>query len=182
MEPLITERLLLRQWKESDSKDLYEYAKSEKVGPNAGWPPHKNEEESKDIIKMFIKNNDTYVVVLKAENKVIGGIGLHDRKPDDRLAELKQKEIGYVLNPEYWGRGIIPEAVNGLLQHGFNELHLDLIWCAHFDFNHNSKRVIEKCGFTYRFQKNEKLRLLDNKDVINLYYSMLKSDYMGRNR
>jgi ribosomal-protein-alanine N-acetyltransferase len=50
METLITERLILREWKETDSKDLYVYAKSELVGPNAGWPPHKNEEESKEII------------------------------------------------------------------------------------------------------------------------------------
>lgn len=99
METLITERLILREWKETDSKDLYEYAKSELVGPNAGWPPHKNEEESKEIIKMFIRDDNTYAIVLKEENKVIGGIGLHDRKPDDSLTELKQKEIGYVLNP-----------------------------------------------------------------------------------
>lgn len=153
METLITERLILREWKETDSKDLYEYAKSELVGPNAGWPPHKNEEESKEIIKMFIRDDNTYAIVLKEENKVIGGIGLHDRKPDDSLTELKQKEIGYVLNPKYWGRGIIPEAVNCLL----------------------------KYGFKYRFQKNEKLRLLDNKEVTTLYYCMFKSHYIEHN-
>src|SRR5690554_3558265 len=110
MEILRTDRLIIRRWKENDSKDLYEYAKSELVGPNAGWPPHKDEEESKEIIKMFIRNMDSYAIVLKSENKVIGGIGLHDRKPDDSLAELRQKEIGYVLNPKYWGKGIVPEA------------------------------------------------------------------------
>jgi [ribosomal protein S5]-alanine N-acetyltransferase len=178
MEPLITERLILREWKESDSKDLFEYAKNELVGPNAGWQPHKNEEESIDIIKMFIRNNDTYAVVLKAENKVIGSIGLHDRKPDDGLTELKQKEIGYVLNPEYWGRGIIPEAVKCLIKYGFNKLNLDLIWCGHFNFNHNSKRVNEKCGFIYKFQKNEILKLLDNKEVTTLYYCLFKSNYI----
>lgn len=181
METLITERLILREWKEADSKDLYEYAKSELVGPNAGWPPHKNEEESKEIVKMFIKNNDTYAIVLKSENKVIGGIGLHDRKPDKNLNELNQKEIGYVLNPKYWGKGIIPEAVNCLIKYGFNELNLDLIWCGHFDFNNNSKRVNEKCGFKYRFRKNEKLNLLNNKKVITLYYCIFKFQYIKHN-
>ena len=42
-----------REWRESDSSDLYEYAKSDLVGPNAGWKPHKSEGESKDIIKML---------------------------------------------------------------------------------------------------------------------------------
>ena len=177
METLITNRLELRQWRESDSKDLYEFAKSELVGPNAGWPPHKNEEASLDIIKMFIKNNDVYSIVLKSENKVIGSIGVHDRKPDITLSNLKQKEIGYVLNPKYWGNGFIPEAVKCLIKYGFNELNLDLVWCGHFDFNHNSRRVIEKCGFKYRFQKTERLKLLDNKEVTTLYYNISKSEY-----
>ncbi|MCB2341466.1 GNAT family N-acetyltransferase [Clostridium estertheticum] len=178
METLVTNRLILREWKESDSADLYEYAKSELVGPSAGWPPHKNEEDSKGIIKMFIENNETYAVVLKSENKVIGGIGLHNRKPDDSLFDMKQKEIGYVLNPKYWGNGFIPEAVHYLIRYGFNKLNLDLIWCGHFDFNSKSKRVIEKCGFKYRFQKTDRLILLDNKEVITLYYNIFKSDYI----
>lgn len=179
MKILVTDRLILRKWKESDSTDLYEYAQSELVGPNAGWPPHKNEEESKKIIKMFMEDTETYAIVLKSENKVVGGIGLHNTKPDDKSIHLKQREIGYVLNPKYWGKGIVPEAVNSLIDYGFNELKLDIIWCGHFSFNYNSKRVNEKCGFTYRFQKDEKLKLLDNKEVTTLYYSILKSEYFN---
>ena len=65
MNILNSERLILREWRESDSSDLYEYAKSDLVGPNAGWKPHKSEGESKDIIKMFIDNNDTYAIVFR---------------------------------------------------------------------------------------------------------------------
>ncbi len=178
MKELITERLILREWKLKDSKDLYEYARSELVGPNAGWPPHKNEEESKEIIKGFIENQVIYAIVLKSEDKVIGGIGLHDRKPDKNIDNLKQREIGYVLNPKYWGREIVPEAVNELIRYSFEELNLDLIWCGHFDFNNNSKRVCEKCGFKYKFSKNEKLKLLNNKEVTTLYYCIYKSELL----
>ncbi|MCU9595887.1 GNAT family N-acetyltransferase [Caldibacillus thermolactis] len=179
METLFSERLILRQWKESDSKDLYEYAKSELVGPNAGWAPHNSEDESKEVIKLFIEENDTYAVVLKEENKVIGSVGLHDRQPDKSLVDLKQKEIGYVLNPDYWGRGMIPEAVNRVIQYGFEKLDLDIIWCGHFDFNYNSKRVCEKCGFQYRFKKKNILKRLGNKEVTSLYYSLTKEEYFN---
>ena len=179
METLTTGRLILREWRETDSKDLQEYAKSDLVGPNAGWPPHKDEEESKAIIQMFIKNNDSYAIVLKEENKVIGGIGLHNRKPDDSLSDLNQREIGYVLNPKYWGKGIVPEAVNCLINYGFNDMNLDLIWCGHYDFNNKSKRVVEKCNFKYRLKKDEKLRLLDNKEVTTLYYTIFRTDYFN---
>ncbi|MCM3024450.1 GNAT family N-acetyltransferase [Heyndrickxia ginsengihumi] len=121
MEPLKTDRLIIRNWKLSDSTDLYEYAKSELVGPNAGWAPHKNEEESKEAINSFIENEDTYAIVLKNENKMIGSIGLHSRKPDDSLADLKQREIGYVLHPQYWGKEIMPEAVKRIIHYGFIE-------------------------------------------------------------
>ena len=89
METIFTDRLILRPWSLNDSSDLYEYAQSELVGPNAGWKPHKSEEESKEIINMFITNNDSYAIVLKEENKVIGGIGLHNRKPDVSLEDLE---------------------------------------------------------------------------------------------
>ncbi|MCK6258969.1 GNAT family N-acetyltransferase [Fictibacillus sp. KIGAM418] len=183
MRELQTERLLLRPWKESDVKDLYDYAKSDLVGPNAGWKPHKDEEESKEIIQMFLESNDVlYAIELLSEHKVIGSIGLHDRKPDETLSHLNQKEIGYVLNPAYWGKGYVPEAVNRVLEHGFEDLYLDIVWCGHYDFNHNSKRVNEKCGFNYRFSENKILERLDGQEVVCLYYSILKSEYQnGKN-
>ena len=105
---------------------------------------------------------------------------MRKRKPDEKLYNLKQREIGYVLNPKYWGNGYMPEAVNALLNYAFNELKLDLIWCCHFDFNNNSKRVIEKCGFNYKFTKDKKLNLLNNKKVKTLYYNILKSEYINK--
>lgn len=38
---LMTERLLLRSWRENDAESLFEYAKDPDIGPIAGWPPHK---------------------------------------------------------------------------------------------------------------------------------------------
>ncbi|MDS0524578.1 GNAT family N-acetyltransferase [Clostridium sp. SHJSY1] len=168
---------MLRPWQESDYLDVFEYAKDPRVGPNAGWPIHKTEDDSKRIVNMFIKNKDCYAVVLKNKNKVIGSIGLHKRIPDENKKNLNQREIGYVLNPAYWGNEYIPEAVNLLIKFGFEKLHLDIIWCGHYNFNKNSKRVVEKCGFIYRFNKDTKLKLLDNKIVNELYYSITRNDY-----
>lgn len=172
MKQLETKRLILREWNFSDSDDLYEYAKNELVGPNAGWSPHKSETESKEIIKMFIESQETYAIQLKESNKVIGSIGLHKRDNSNN-----QSEIGYVLNPDYWGQGIIPEAVERIKEYGFIDLSLDEIWCAHFDFNHKSKRVNEKCGFKYQFTKKDILKQLNDKEVNTLYYCILKSEY-----
>ncbi len=177
MKEFKTERLILREWKLSDSQDLFEYAKSELVGPKAGWAPHKTEAESVEIIKNFIEEGSVYAIELASENKVVGGIGLHKRTPKEELAHLKQREFGYVLNPKYWGQGIVPEAVKCLIQYGFEDLNLDIIWCGHYSDNVKSKRVIEKVAFKYDFTKNEILKALDNKAVETLYYTISKDDY-----
>ena len=56
-------------------------------------------------------------------------------------------------------------------------MNLDLIWCGHYDFNNNSKRVIEKCGFKYKFTRKKILERLDNIEVNVLYYSILRDEY-----
>lgn len=172
-----TDRLILRNWDLSDFVDLYEYAKSPLVGPNAGWLPHKNEEESKKIISMFIEENDVLAIELKSNKKVIGSIGLHERKPDENINETKQCEIGFVLNPDYWGRGLVPEAVNEMIRAGFDEFGMEIIWCGHFEENNRSKRVVEKCGFEYKFKKEEIKPLLNNKTVMVYYYNLIKKNY-----
>lgn len=177
MRNLETKRLLLRKFKESDSKDVFEYAKNDLVGPNAGWKPHKTEEESKQIINKFIEKDDTYAIVLKSENKVIGSIGFHEKGSDSSIENKCQREIGYALNPKYWGQGIVPEAVKAVIEYGFNELNVDLIWCGHAEFNYNSKRVIEKCGFTYKFTKKQNLIHLNNKEILSLFYNISKKEY-----
>ena len=73
---------------------------------------------------------------------------------------------------------VIPSCI--LFVSKFNELNLDLIWCAHADFNHNSKRVIDKCGFNYKFTKCVKRKLLDNQEVNTLYYNLAKSEYLSK--
>ena len=57
MKTLETQRLLLSAWRKKDAADLYEYAKNPNVGPHAGWKPHGDVKESRQIIKtLFIPN------------------------------------------------------------------------------------------------------------------------------
>ena len=145
-----TERLLLRAFKETDLSDFYEYAKVDGVGEMAGWPHHENIEESKKILDRFIKNDIVFAIVYKENNKVIGSLGVEECGLVDKLIEfegLLGRELGYVLSKNYWGNGIMPEAVKGVIDYLFNDLNLDYITIGHFSRNNQSRRVIEKCGF-----------------------------------
>lgn len=144
-----TERLLLRPWEESDAAALYALASTPDIGPRCGWRPHTCEEESADIIRNVFTGEEICAVVLRASGEVIGSVGvipLEGLWPD-------RPELGYWLGKPYWGRGLIPEAAREMIRRAFEELCYEELWCAHFDFNAQSRRVIEKCGFHFRYEK-----------------------------
>lgn len=146
---LETKRLTLRPWQEEDAEALYKYAKDPKVGPIAGWSVHTSVENSLQVIKEVLDSEETYAVVLKEESEPIGSIGLMIGDKSNIEITSDEGEIGYWLGVPYWGQGLIPEAVQELIRHGFENLNLKKIWCGYFEDNENSHRVQEKCGFKY---------------------------------
>ena len=146
---LQTQRLLLRPWKKEDLDDFYVYASVDGVGQMAGWKPHENKEESQKILDHFIEGKRTFA--LEYEGKVIGSLGIekYDEEKFPELTDIRCREIGYVLSKDYWGQGLMPEAVTEVIRYLFEELKLDAILCGHFLSNHRSQRVQEKCGFRH---------------------------------
>lgn len=144
-----TDRLVLRPWRESDLEDFYEYASVEGVGEMAGWKHHRTIEETKNILGFFIRDKKTFALELKENGKVIGSLGLEEMDIDPVEGEKLGREIGYVLSKAYWGRGLMPEAVRAVMDYCFGTLGFDYLTCGHFTRNDRSRRVIEKCGFTF---------------------------------
>ena len=146
---LHTERLTLRPFRTEDLEDFYEYAKVDGVGQMAGWIPHKDIEESRMILNMFMEEKKTFA--LEHEGKVIGSLGIepYNEEHFPELADVRCREIGYVLSKDYWGRGLVPEAVKEVVRYLFEDVGLDVILCGHFLWNRQSERVQEKCGFRH---------------------------------
>lgn len=153
---LRTERLVLRPWRESDAESLYEYAKDPSVGPIAGWAVHTSVEYSLNIIRNALSAPETYAVCLKEDNKAIGSIGLMIGESSNIDIPETEGEIGYWIGVPFWGQGLIPEAVREIIRYAFGELKLAKLWCGYFDGNIKSKRVQEKCGFTYHHTEVDK--------------------------
>lgn len=145
-----TSRLMLRSFTPDDLDDFYEYASVNGVGEMAGWKHHESKEESKMILDAFIKEDKVFAIVNKSNNKVIGSLGIEMYSTEDVLSELdcyQGRELGFVLSKDYWGKGIIPEAVKAIMDYLFKELDLDFLLCGYFNFNKQSKRAQDKCGF-----------------------------------
>ena len=152
-----TPRLILRPWALSDLNDLYEYASVPGVGEMAGWQHHQTKEESQSILERFQKGNKTLALQLKENGKVIGSLGLEEMDTDP-FPEKLGREIGYVLSKDYWGRGLMPEAVQAVIHYCFHTLHYDFLTCGHFVQNNQSRRVIEKCGFSFFAESKHETR------------------------
>ena len=148
---LETDRLILRAWEITDLDDFFEYASVEGVGEKAGWEHHKSKDKSLEILKMFIEEKKVFAIVLKENQKVIGSIGIEElgEELDKDLDNLPGRELGYVLNKDYWNKGIMKEAVSKVVDYCFNTLKLNFLMASYFNHNIASKKVLENLNFKF---------------------------------
>lgn len=166
-----TKRLVLREIHITDAEDMFEYSKNPNVGPNAGWKPHQNIEETIGIINaIFLEKDGIFGIVYN--NKMIGSVGLID---DPKRENPNAKMLGYALGEEYWGQGIMTEAANAVVKFGFEEMKLDLISAYCYPFNKRSKSVIKKLGFEYEGTLKLCEKLYNGKTYDNECYYLLKN-------
>ena len=92
---LETERLTLRPWKTSDAESLYRYARDERVGFPAGWPPHGSVADSKEIIRTVFSQDGVFAVTLKGQDTAIGCIGLIRGAASNLPISDNEGEISY---------------------------------------------------------------------------------------
>jgi ribosomal-protein-alanine N-acetyltransferase len=166
---LWTKRLILRPFLASDLDAFFEYASVPGVGEMAGWKHHETKEESEKILSTFVNQQTIYALFSIEQQKVIGSIGVHHRPNATFIPGERSCELGFVLSKTEWGKGLMAEAVKALLRHLMDDLHYDVVWVGHFYYNDQSKRVIQKCGFTY-FGERLYHHAGTNKDILEVVY------------
>ncbi len=149
MPTLATERLLLRPMRTSDAYDMYEYACREDVTEYLLWAPHPSVGSTREYLAYIEQRYATcdfydWAVTLKDSGKMIGTVGFTRLDMTHRLGE-----IGYVLNPEYHGKGLGTEAAREIVRFGFDVLELHRIEAKFMLGNTASMHVMEKLGMTF---------------------------------
>ena len=145
---LETERLILRPMETGDAADMFDYAKRIDTTRYLLWHPHPSVEYTRSYLAMigrFYRKGQFFdwAIVEKASGRMIGTCGF------TRLAEQHHLgEVGYVLNPDYHGRGYATEAVGAVIAFGFEKLELHRIEGRYMVENSPSRRVMERCGLT----------------------------------
>jgi RimJ/RimL family protein N-acetyltransferase len=143
-----TERLVLRLWRPDDLDRLAQIFAKEPVWRypfQRGW----TREETEDFLNRKIdewqrRGFSQWAVELKADARLIGFLGL---APPEFLPEVMPTvEVGWRLDPEWWGRGLATEGGRAALRYGFDTLGLDEVVSIYEPGNVASGRVMERLG------------------------------------
>ncbi len=173
---LTTQRLVLRGPMEKDMQPMFDIHTDPDVMRYYGVKPYDTMEKSKKHLDWLTKLHREeiglrWIITLKDEDTCIGDVGFYDWEKKHSRAE-----IGYILGKQYWGKGIMTEAIKAALDYGFNEMNLNRIQALIDPRNDASKRVAEKHGFqyegTFRDYEYEYGGFID----LNMY-SVLKREY-----
>jgi [ribosomal protein S5]-alanine N-acetyltransferase len=161
----------LRPWRDGDEASLVHHANNIKIWENVRdhFPyPYTMEEARRWLFHASTALADK-VFAIEINGNAVGSIGLVSQEDVYR----KSMEIGYWLGEEFWGRGIITEAVGAVTEYGFHQFDIVRIFADIFEWNMASARVLEKNG--YRFEARLKNAVFKNRRLADvLIYSILK--------
>ena len=141
-----TKRLILRRIELRDYEDMYEYSADLDVTKYLTWTPHSNTTETRDYIVDIQKKYDAgkfydWGLVYKADGRFVGTCGFTSINLTQNTCE-----IGYVLSKRYWGMGLIPEALECVMDFAFSYFGFDKIQARFLEGNIQSQKVMQKMG------------------------------------
>ncbi|MEF2919340.1 MAG: GNAT family N-acetyltransferase [Acutalibacteraceae bacterium] len=144
MSILHTDRLVLRPFKEDDAQAVYKnWTYDQRVAQYCRWYPHNSVEDTIGYLNMCcINKEECWAITLKETGEPIGAVDVVG------IDSVGVPEIGYVLAYDYWGKGIMTEAVNAVIEELFKFGYKKICACHNVD-NPASGKVMEKCGMTY---------------------------------
>ena len=171
-----TPRLVLRPFVREDAQAMFDnWASDPAVTKFLSWPTYRSVEDAHSILNVWLESYgkpDFYqwAIVLKELNQPIGSIGVVNS--DDRVDMV---EIGYCIGRNWWGRGIMPEALSAVMVYLFDEVGMQRIEAGHDPDNPASGAVLRKCGLQYEGTLRRRIR--SNRGITDVaWYSILKEE------
>jgi [ribosomal protein S5]-alanine N-acetyltransferase len=173
---LETERLLLRRLDKTDVNEVFALRSNASTMKYIPRPLIENNEQAQAHITMIndkIDNNEgiNWAITIKGNPKLIGIIGHYKIQLENYRAE-----IGYMILPEFNGKGIVTEAIKEVARYGFEEMQLHSIEAVIDPNNLASERVLQKNGFVKEAHILEN-EYFDGKFIDTVIYSLLRRNF-----
>ena len=165
----------IRKWKRSDAKDLAIALSNKRIQDNLrdGLPYPYTEQDGADYISAMLSadENEVFAFAVTVDGSAVGSIGVFRRENIHR----QTAELGYYLAEEYWGKGIMTEAVTQVCKYVFEKSDVIRIYAEPFAYNAPSCRVLEKAGFQY--EGTLRSNAVKNGKILDMkMYSLLKTE------
>ena len=146
---LQTNRLFLRPIVVSDAPALFEARGDAEVMRYWDWPAQKDVAAVERIFaehapELSSETARWWAVALSPDGPPIGECDLSEIDIHHGRAE-----VGFLFARRHWGQGYACEAMERVIDYGFNDLGLERLWARFHEGNEASKRLLEKLGFTY---------------------------------
>lgn len=175
--PLTTPRLYLRRFVLQDAQNMFDnWARDAEVTRFLTWHPHANVEESRQILQQWIHVYDRseeyrWAIVLKQNNEVIGSIDVVAARDIFATAE-----VGYCIGKNYWGQGLMSEALQTVLTYLCKQIGYHRIEATHDIDNPASGKVMQKCGMRREGIKREGMLRKDGTYADLSMYAVLSQE------
>jgi [ribosomal protein S5]-alanine N-acetyltransferase len=171
-----TERLVLRQVLPNDAEQMHILRSDDSTMKFLDRPRSKSVEDAHALIKKMDeaqKNNEgiTWTITIIGDDRLIGTIGIWRIDKENHRGE-----IGYMIFPDHWKKGIMTEATTAVLKFGFEKLNLHSIEANLNPENIASVKLIEKLGFRKEAHFTENY-FFEGKFLDSLIYSKLNPDH-----
>ncbi len=165
---LETNRLLLRHFRPTDWPDVLEYGSQLAVAKGANFTPLKNKKAACSFEKI-LQRDGVFALQEKDTSKVIGNLGSFQIVRPDGVIESRGFEIGYALNFNFWGHGLMTEALTALCEYEKKRGTNFLLARVYAD-NEASKNVLVKTGFKLQEERQVVDVLAAGQKVSELIY------------
>ena len=183
---LETKRLVLRELTDEDIPVVFAHFSSEEVARYQDAHPTKNTEEAKEIIDWGRNLLERRMGVLwgvfrREDGFFLGQVNCVFRIDDNFTMNVHRTEIGFDLTPQYWGKGYMSEAIDGVIPYIFTHTPIDRIEAVIHPENVRSHSVVQRAGF----RKEGLLRhyvLWEGEHWDMVLFSLLKRDWEANSR
>lgn len=171
-----TNRLILRKFRLDDAEAMFEtWANDPRVTQFLTWEPHGTVENTKQVVEMWFNSYEdvrSYQWAIEYQGKILGSICVVAMNERSEWAE-----IGYCIGYNYWGKGIMTEAAQAVIEYLFREIGFNRIEIDHAVKNPGSGRVAQKCGLTYEGTKRQEFKSRSGEFLDIAIYGILKKDW-----
>ncbi|MBM6618815.1 GNAT family N-acetyltransferase [Bacillus suaedaesalsae] len=177
LQTLETKRLILRKLRKDDIQDMFEYGSNDEVTKYVSWYTYQSITDAQLFLDHILQQYEDgsgafWGIEDKETNKLIGTIDFVAWNRKHRKAE-----IGYILSQDYWGKGLMTEAAQAVIQFGFEKMNLVRIEARCLLENIGSEKVMQKAGMQYEGTLRKSMLLKEKHRDIKLY-SILKDDIL----